>query len=186
MTIWPEETERVPALEVKKPGAVVVVDGALQPFGTVMVTVPFEIPPVATVYVRARVFPVLAPRTTVGEEASVPEPSRASTVTVGPPPATGAKEPEALDRSFVFHVCTAPFGGDVAPGPLCAFDPYTTVSLAPAARVTPFTIIWLPETAVVPVLAVKKPASVPTVEGTLHPLGTLIVTAAFDRAPAAV
>jgi len=42
-------TESEPELDVEKPAALPVVDGALQPLGTTSVTAPFEMPPVGAV-----------------------------------------------------------------------------------------------------------------------------------------
>jgi hypothetical protein len=70
-------TETVPALAVVYPPLEPVVDGAFQPAGTTSVTEPLEMPPVAAVYVKMRVFPVEANGTDVVDVVSVPEPSAA-------------------------------------------------------------------------------------------------------------
>src|SRR3954453_6288886 len=70
-------TESEPELDVEKPAAPPVVDGALQPLGTTSVTVPFEIPPVGAVYVNVIVRPVALAETALTEGASVPPPSGA-------------------------------------------------------------------------------------------------------------
>src|ERR671930_529957 len=69
------EAERVPLLAVVYPAAEPVVDGALQPLGTASVTEPFEIPPVAAVYVKVIVRPVCEADTLLMELDIVPEPS---------------------------------------------------------------------------------------------------------------
>ena len=56
MIVW-LDTETVPVLAVVYPAFAPVVDGALQPAGTSIVTEPFESPPAAAVYVNAIVFP---------------------------------------------------------------------------------------------------------------------------------
>ena len=48
MIVWPA-TETVPVLAVVYPATVFVVDGALQPAGTAIVTEPLDIPPAAAV-----------------------------------------------------------------------------------------------------------------------------------------
>ena len=53
------------------------VDGALQPLGTTSVTLPFEIPPVAAVYVKVIVRPVWLAETLLVPVVIVPEPSAA-------------------------------------------------------------------------------------------------------------
>src|SRR5437763_383846 len=55
--VWPE-TETEPVLAVVYPGFAPVVEGALQPAGTSSVTLPFESPPAAAVYVNVIVLPV--------------------------------------------------------------------------------------------------------------------------------
>ena len=54
-----------------------VVDGALQPLGTTSVTAPFDVPPVAAVYVNVIVRPVWLAETTLVPLDIVPEPSAA-------------------------------------------------------------------------------------------------------------
>src|SRR5439155_1699866 len=70
------DTERVPELEVVKPAFDPVVDGALQPLGTTSVTLPFDMPPVAAVYVNVIVL-VWPAETAPVPLVSVPEPSPA-------------------------------------------------------------------------------------------------------------
>ena len=54
-----------------------VVDGALQPAGAATVTLPFDMPPVAAVYMNVSVLPVDEAATFVAGKVSVPEPSAA-------------------------------------------------------------------------------------------------------------
>jgi hypothetical protein len=75
-----DATATVPVEDVVKPAALPVVDGALQPLGTVTETAPLLIPPVAAVYVKVRVLPVEAAATVVGDTVIVPEPSAAYVV----------------------------------------------------------------------------------------------------------
>jgi len=96
-------SERLPALDVVKPAALPVVDGALQPLGTTSVTLPLEIPPVGAVYVKVIVRPVAPAETTVVDGESVPAPSAAYTVTLGED-AIAVSEPLLVDRSFVVQV----------------------------------------------------------------------------------
>ena len=53
------------------------VDGALQPVGTTTVTLPFELPPAAAVYVKVIVLPTEPMATALVPDVSVPEPSAA-------------------------------------------------------------------------------------------------------------
>ena len=52
-------------------------DGAFQPLGTTRVTVPFEVPPAAAVYVNVIVFPVEPTATVLVPDVNVPAPSAA-------------------------------------------------------------------------------------------------------------
>src|SRR5919204_4345004 len=76
-------TPTVPVEAVVYPAALDVVDGALQPAGTAIVSVPVFMPPVAAVYVKGSVLPVEPARVDVGATVFVPEPFAAYTVTVG-------------------------------------------------------------------------------------------------------
>ncbi len=78
-------------------------DGALQPLGATRVTVPFEIPPVAAVYVKVIVLPVEPTATVLVPEVNVPEPSAAYTVMLGCE-AMSVSEPLAVDFSCVVQV----------------------------------------------------------------------------------
>jgi hypothetical protein len=131
-----------------------VVDGAVQPLGTTSVTVPFEIPPVAAVYVKVTVRPAWLAETLLIDAPIVPEPSPALTVMLGCE-AMSVSEPLELDFSCVVHVCAPVEDGAVAPGPPLAVEPYAMVSVFPAASVSDETVIVLDETVSVPVLAVE-------------------------------
>ena len=61
-------------------------EGALQPVGTVTRTAPFDMPPVAAVYVKTSVLPAEPFATFVVGVVRVPEPSAALTVTLGEAP----------------------------------------------------------------------------------------------------
>src|SRR3954470_2913717 len=77
--------------------------GAVQPFGTSTVTVPFERPPVAAVYVNVNVRPDCLASALVGETAIVPAPSaELFSVTVGAVIPPGV--PPAVDFSVVLNV----------------------------------------------------------------------------------
>ena len=52
-------------------------DGAVQPVGTASVTEPFDVPPVAAVYVKVTVRPVWLAETLLIPVVKVPEPSAA-------------------------------------------------------------------------------------------------------------
>lgn len=73
------ETDTVPVLAVAYPVAVWVIDGGLQPDGTVTVTDPPLIPPAAVVYVNVTTWPVDFAETAVVGVLKVPEPFAAPT-----------------------------------------------------------------------------------------------------------
>jgi hypothetical protein len=130
-----------------------VVEGALQPLGTTRVTVPFEIPPVAAVYVNVIVRPVWLAETALVPDVSVPEPSAALTVMLGEEPRF-VRDPPDVDFSCACHVCAPVLAVAVAPGPPLAVEPYVIVVVAPPARVSDETVIvWL-ATATVPAVDV--------------------------------
>ena len=60
-----------------------------------------------------------------------------------------------------------------------------TVNVAPAARVTPVTVMSWPETETVPVEEVVKPAADPVNDGADQPEGTVTLTAPPDTPPVA-
>src|SRR5438128_34603 len=93
--VWPE-TVSVPVLAVVYPPFEPVVEGALQPLGTTRVTEPFEIPPVAAVYVKVSVRPVWDALTTDVGVVSVPDPSAALIVMLGEEPRL-VSEPAEVD-----------------------------------------------------------------------------------------
>ena len=117
-------------------------------------TLPFEMPPVAAVYVNVIVLPV-EPRTTdVVGVVSVPVPSAALTVTLGDEPRL-VRVPAEVDFSCACHVCAPVLAVAVAPGPPPAVEPYVMVAVAPPARVRDETVIvWL-ETESVPTVDVE-------------------------------
>jgi hypothetical protein len=99
-----------------------VVDGALQPAGTTVVTEPLEMPPVAAVYVKVIVRPVAALFTEPVGVVNVPDPSAARTVTFGDAPRF-ASELAEVDFSCACQVCAPLEEGAVAPGPPLAVEP---------------------------------------------------------------
>jgi hypothetical protein len=113
--VWPE-TDTVPELAVVYPAALPVVEGALHPLGTSSVTEPFEMPPVAAVYVNVIVRPVWPADTLLVPLASVPDPSAAYTVMLGDD-ARFVSEPFDVDFSFACTVCAPVVDPIVAPGP---------------------------------------------------------------------
>ncbi|SRR6266849_10144467 len=87
-----------------------------------------------------------------------------------------ASEPADVDFSCACQVCAPVEDVAVAPGPPPAVEPYVTVMVLPAARVSEDTVIvWL-DTVSVPALDVEYPAFAPVVEGALQPAGTTRVT----------
>ena len=92
-------------------------------------------------------------------------------------------EPFDVDFSCVVHVCAPAAEGPLAPGPPHAVEPYVIVNGLPAATVREPTVIVLPETVRVPLLAVEKPAAEPVVDGALQPLGTTSVTEPPETPP---
>src|SRR5919201_742277 len=119
---WPE-TPTVPVEEVVEPAAPELVDGALQPAGTVISTAPLVSPPVAAVYVNVNVRPVWPASTELGETLSAPEPSAESlTVTDGDDPIALRVPPlvdfSRVEKALATRVCEA-----VAPGPPLEVSP---------------------------------------------------------------
>jgi len=100
------------------------------------------------------VFPVVDVFTELVGVVSVPEPSDASTVMLGDA-ARFVRLPADVDCSWACHVCAPEDDGAVAPGPPLAFEPYVTVNVLPAARVSDETVIVLPDTLSVPELGVE-------------------------------
>ena len=103
MIVWPE-TETVPELAVVYPALEPVVEGALQPLGTTSVTLPFEIPPAAAVYVNVIVLPVWPAETLLVPLDIVPDPSAAYTVMLGCE-AMSVSVPAEVDFSCVIQFC---------------------------------------------------------------------------------
>src|ERR671936_1150519 len=137
------ETASVPASLLE-----LLVVGAVQPDGTVTVTVPFASPPASAVYVKTIVRPV-APAAT--EEVSgeiVPVPSAAFTVTAGEPAASATVAPP-VELCIAVQVWAPVAAGAVAPGPP-VLSPYLMWTVAPPARVSPVTVIVRPATPIVP------------------------------------
>jgi hypothetical protein len=131
-----------------------VVEGALQPAGTASVTLPFEIPPVAAVYVKVIVRPVWLAETLLVPLVIVPEPSPAFTVMLGCD-AMSVSEPAFVDFSCVVQFCAPVVDVAVAPGPPPLVSPYVMVNVLPAASVSEATVIVLPATLSVPALEVE-------------------------------
>src|SRR5947209_7540851 len=103
VAVWPE-TETVPELAVTWP-APAPVCGAVQPEGTVSLTPPLVMPPVAAVYVNATVFPLEPARTELVGVVRVPLPSaELFTVTDGDE-ASAVSVPPAVDFSCAENVC---------------------------------------------------------------------------------
>ena len=117
-----------------------VVEGAVQPLGTVSVTAPFESPPVAAVYVNVIVRPVWLAETVLVGVVSVPEPSAALTVMLGELPRFVHAQ---AARAFccACQVCAPVVAVAVAPGPPLPLSPYVIVIVAPPASVTLETVI---------------------------------------------
>ena len=116
-------------------------------------TLPFDIPPVAAVYVKVIVRPVWLAETTLVPLDSVPVPSAAFTVMLGDDPRF-VNVPLVFERCCACQVCAPVVDVAVAPGPPPAVEPYVIVIVAPPLSVTPETVIvWL-ATETVPVLAV--------------------------------
>ena len=74
--IFCPETETTPKVAVVKPGPATVA-GGVQPAGTSTVSVPFDMPPAATVYVSVSSSPAWEPETDERVDATVPVPSAA-------------------------------------------------------------------------------------------------------------
>jgi hypothetical protein len=146
------EVDTDPALAVVYPAFDPVVDGALQPLGTATVTLPFERPPAAAVYVNVIVFPVDALLTEPVGVVSVPDPSAESTLMLGEAPRLVSEPPE-VDFSLPCHVADPALLGAFAPGPPPLVAPYVTVSVAPPASDTLETVIVWPDTETVPLVA---------------------------------
>ena len=131
------------------------------------------------------VLPVELAGTFVVGVVRVPEPSAALTVTLGDAPRLARAPLTDDERCCACQVCAPVVAVAVAPGPLPAVDPYTTVKVEPAVSVTPETVIVWPATPTVPVDAVVYPAAVPVVDGALQPVGTTSVTEPLRMPPVA-
>src|SRR5262249_44609244 len=147
------ETETVPELAVVRPAVRRVGEGARQPRGTSTLAEPFEIPPVAAVYVNVIVFPAEPFATLDVGGVSGPVPSAAFTVVLGDD-AKFVSDPGDVDSSFACHVCAPVVDVAVAPGPPEPVSPYVIVNVFPPATVSDETVIVCPETDTVPELAV--------------------------------
>ena len=131
----------MPVLAVVYPAALELSDGADHPLGTVNSTDPLLKPPVAAVYVNVNVFPVDPADTADTSEAIDPEPSAAYTVTLGElTNAVNALDDADVDFSRVAHDCAPVDAVAVAPDPVPALLPYTTLIVPPPANVTPVTV----------------------------------------------
>jgi hypothetical protein len=86
------------------------------------VTEPFDIPPVAAVYVKVIVLPVEALLTEPVPVVSVPEPSEARMLMLGEEPRF-VRLPADVDFSCACHVCAPEEDVAVAPGPPPAVEP---------------------------------------------------------------
>jgi hypothetical protein len=161
-----------------------VVEGAVQPAGTTSVTLPFEIPPAAAVYVNVIVRPVWLAETLLVPVVSVPLPSGALTVMLGDVTRFVSVLPES-DFSFACHVCAPVDDVAVAPEPPPLVSPYVIVTVFPPTSVRLETVIVCPETETVPALAVVYPALDDVVDGGVQPAGTATVTDPFDVPPVA-
>ena len=64
--------------------------------------------------------------------------------------AIGVITPPAVEASSNCHVCAPGVAGAVGPGSPPAVDPYVMITVCPARRVIPVTVIRCPETATVP------------------------------------
>jgi hypothetical protein len=117
------ETATDPVDAVTQPAALLVV-GAVQPLGTVTSTSPFDVPPVAAVYVKVRVLLDVPAVAVVGLTAFVPEPLAALTVMLGELPSVSVVSvPPAVAFDWTVHVA-----GPVVP---VAVAPSLTVQLPP-------------------------------------------------------
>ena len=116
------------------------IEGAVQPVGTTSVTVPFESPPVAAVYVNVIVRPVWLAETLLVPLVSVPDPSAALTVMLGELPRF-VQAQAAREFCCACQVCAPVVDVAVAPGPPLEVDPYVIVIVAPPASVTLDTVI---------------------------------------------
>ena len=85
---------------------------------------------------------------------SVPEPSKASTVTLGDE-ARLASELVEIDFSCACQVCAPADDGAVAPGPPPAVEPYVIVKVFPPASVSDDTVMVCPATERLPALDVE-------------------------------
>src|SRR5262249_52658650 len=154
------------------------------PAGTARVTEPFEMPPVAAVYVNAIVRPVWLAEALLVPVVSVPDPSAAKTVTLGDV-ARLVSVPPDVDFCCAWNVCVPVADPAVAPGPPPLVAPYVIVTVFPAASVSDETVIVWPDTETVPALAVVYPVFEPVVDGALQPAGAATVTLPFDIPPVA-
>ena len=98
------------------------VEGALQPVGTVRVTAPFSIPPLAALYVKTTVLPLELWATVVVGVVIVPEPSAAYTLTRSEE-ARAVSAPAATDFCLARQVVVPTVEPTVAPGPPAALEP---------------------------------------------------------------
>src|SRR5664279_5337069 len=154
-------------------------DGALQPAGTTIVTVPPLMPPAAAVTVKAIVLPVCDAETLAVADVSVPDPSFAHTVITGDA-AIEARTPAVVELSWICHVCAPVVAGAVAVAP----EPYVTTTVWAAVRVTPVIVIVCPDTERMPTDVVVKPGPA-TVAGGVHPDGTTTVSEPLSMPPVA-
>src|SRR5438309_2350754 len=116
------ETPTDPVELVVKPALVPLVEGAVQPAGTVSSIAPLVMPPLAAVYVKTRVLPVEPASAEVGLTDIVPEPS-ALLLTLTEGEASAVSVPPVVDFCLVDHVCEPVVVVAVAPGPLLALLP---------------------------------------------------------------
>ncbi len=142
---------------------------------------PFDVPPVAAVYVNVIVRPVCDALTVEIDAAIEPDPSAAYTVMEGDEMLV--KVPLLRDSSCPCHVCAPVVDVAVAPEPPPDLSPYVIVIVAPPASVTPDTVITCAATATVPVLAVVYPPLLAVVDGAVQPLGTVSLIPPFCIPP---
>jgi hypothetical protein len=137
------ETPTVPVLAVVQPALPFVVEGALQPLGTVSSTAPVDIPPVAAVYVKMIVLPVWEALAFELSGDIVPEPSAALTVMLGEL-ASAVSVPLEVAFCRVDQVCVPVEEVAVAPVPVLhapLVAPYVIVIEPLPASVTPLTVM---------------------------------------------
>ena len=167
------EMPTVPQVDVVKPAAEPVVEGADQPAGTVRFNWPLLMPPTGAWYVNVRaLFADELALAELGTTVIVPVPSAAYTVTDGEF-AIDVSAPPDVDFSCIVNVVAPVAEGATGPGPPEAVEPYVIVQVKPPTSVTAVTWIVWPEVPTVPQVDVVKPAAEPVVDGADQPAGTV-------------